>query len=108
MDLASLPGRITRDPGRHQGRRYADHRCHRTCLSPGVAMILAELIIAAVVAILVVITVVRSVRIVPQARARNVERLGRYRKTLEPGMNFVIPMIGRVEPMMGLARPVGA
>ena len=58
-------------------------------------MLLAEGLIAAIVAILVVITVMRSVRIVPQARARNVERLGRYRKTLEPGLNFVIPMIDR-------------
>ena len=69
-------------------------------------MILAELIIAAVVAILVVITVVRSVRIVPQARARNVEPLGRYRKTLEPGMNFVIPMIDRVKPIIDLREQV--
>ena len=69
-------------------------------------MILAEGIIAAVVAIFVVITVVRSIRIVPQARARNVERLGRYRKTLEPGMNFVIPMIDRVKPIIDLREQV--
>jgi len=69
-------------------------------------MILAEVIIAAVVAIFVVITVMRSIRIVPQARARNVERLGRYRKTLEPGMNFVIPMIDRVKPIIDLREQV--
>ena len=69
-------------------------------------MLLAEIVIAAVVALLVVITVMRSVRIVPQARARNVERLGRYRKTLEPGMNFVIPMIDRVKPMIDLREQV--
>jgi regulator of protease activity HflC (stomatin/prohibitin superfamily) len=69
-------------------------------------MLLAEGVIAAIVAILVVITVMRSVRIVPQARARNVERLGRYRKTLEPGMNFVIPMIDRVKPMIDLREQV--
>ena len=69
-------------------------------------MLLAEGLIAAVVAILVVIIVMRSVRIVPQARARNVERLGRYRKTLEPGMNFVIPMIDRVKPMIDLREQV--
>jgi regulator of protease activity HflC (stomatin/prohibitin superfamily) len=69
-------------------------------------MLLAEGLIAAVVAILVIITVMRSVRIVPQARARNVERLGRYRKTLEPGMNFVIPMIDRVKPMIDLREQV--
>jgi regulator of protease activity HflC (stomatin/prohibitin superfamily) len=69
-------------------------------------MVLAEVIIAAVVALLVVLTVLRSVRIVPQARARNVERLGRYRKTLEPGMNFVIPMIDRVKPIIDLREQV--
>jgi regulator of protease activity HflC (stomatin/prohibitin superfamily) len=69
-------------------------------------MWIAEIAIAAVVALLVVITVMRSVRIVPQARARNVERLGRYRKTLEPGLNFVIPMIDRVKPMIDLREQV--
>jgi regulator of protease activity HflC (stomatin/prohibitin superfamily) len=69
-------------------------------------MVLAELIIAAVVAILVVLAVMRSVRIVPQARARNVERFGRYRKTLEPGMNFIIPFIDRVKPIIDLREQV--
>jgi regulator of protease activity HflC (stomatin/prohibitin superfamily) len=69
-------------------------------------MVLAEVIIAAVVALLVVLTVLRSVRIVPQARARNVERLGRYRKTLEPGVNFIIPFIDRVKPIIDLREQV--
>ena len=69
-------------------------------------MYLAEGIIAAVVALLVVITVLRSVRIVPQARARNVERFGRYRKTLEPGMNFIIPGIDRVKKEIDLREQV--
>ena len=69
-------------------------------------MLYAESVIAAVVALLVIITVIRSVRIVPQARARNVERLGRYRKTLGPGLNFVIPMIDRVKPMIDLREQV--
>ena len=49
-------------------------------------MALAELLIGVIVAFLLILVVVRSVRIMPQARARNVERLGRYRKTLQPGM----------------------
>jgi regulator of protease activity HflC (stomatin/prohibitin superfamily) len=69
-------------------------------------MIEAEIVIAAVVAILVVLTVLRSVRIVPQARARNVERFGRYRKTLEPGMNFIIPFIDRVKKEIDLREQV--
>ena len=69
-------------------------------------MYLAEGIIAAVVALLVVIIVLRSVRIIPQARARNVERFGRYRKTLEPGMNFIIPGIDRVKKEIDLREQV--
>jgi regulator of protease activity HflC (stomatin/prohibitin superfamily) len=52
------------------------------------------------------LTVVRSIRIVPQARARNVERFGRYRKTLEPGMNFIIPFVDRVKPLIDLREQV--
>ena len=69
-------------------------------------MYLTEGIVAAVVALIVVITVLRSVRIVPQARARNVERFGRYRKTLEPGMNFIIPAIDRVKKEIDLREQV--
>jgi regulator of protease activity HflC (stomatin/prohibitin superfamily) len=63
-------------------------------------------IVVAVVAILVAMVTIRTVRIVPQARARNVERLGRYRKTLEPGMNVVIPFIDRVKPLIDLREQV--
>ena len=62
-------------------------------------MDLAYPIIAAVIALVVLVTVMRSVRIVPQARARNVERFGRYQKTLQPGMNFIIP-VGRIVDVM--------
>jgi regulator of protease activity HflC (stomatin/prohibitin superfamily) len=67
---------------------------------------LAFFIASGVVVIGAFLTVVKSVRIVPQARARNVERLGRYRKTLEPGMNMVIPLIDRVRPMIDLREQV--
>jgi regulator of protease activity HflC (stomatin/prohibitin superfamily) len=69
-------------------------------------MDLAGGIIAVVIVILAVLTVLRSVRIVPQARARNIERLGRYRKTLEPGMNFIIPFVDRVKPLIDLREQV--
>jgi regulator of protease activity HflC (stomatin/prohibitin superfamily) len=69
-------------------------------------MAIAEIIIAAVIALIVLVTVVRSVRIIPQARARNVERFGRYRKTLEPGMNFIIPFVDRVRALIDLREQV--
>jgi regulator of protease activity HflC (stomatin/prohibitin superfamily) len=69
-------------------------------------MVIAEFIIAAVIALIVLLTVVRSVRIIPQARARNVERFGRYRKTLEPGLNFIVPFVDRVKPQIDLREQV--
>ena len=69
-------------------------------------MVIAEIVIAAVVALIVLLTVVRSVRIVPQARARNVERFGRYRKTLEPGLSFIVPFVDRVKPSIDLREQV--
>jgi regulator of protease activity HflC (stomatin/prohibitin superfamily) len=69
-------------------------------------MVIAELIIAAIIAFIVLLTVVRSVRIIPQARARNVERFGRYRKTLEPGLNFIVPFVDRVKPTIDLREQV--
>jgi regulator of protease activity HflC (stomatin/prohibitin superfamily) len=72
-------------------------------------MVIAEIIIAVVIVlavVLTVLTVVRSIRIVPQARARNVERFGRYRKTLEPGMNFIVPFVDRVKAQIDLREQV--
>jgi hypothetical protein len=43
---------------------------------------------------------------VPQARARNIERLGRYHRTLRPGLNFVIPFADRVYPAIDLREQV--
>ncbi len=66
----------------------------------------AALLAGLVVAFLAVITVLKAVRIVPQARAGNVERLGRYYRTLEPGLNFVIPFVDRVRPLIDLREQV--
>jgi regulator of protease activity HflC (stomatin/prohibitin superfamily) len=68
----------------------------------------AGLAIGLVAVVLMIIFVAKTVRIVPQARARNIERLGRYRKTLEPGMNFIIPFIDRVKPLIDLREQVVA
>src|SRR5580704_12726290 len=63
-------------------------------------------IVGAVVALFIVIVALRSIRIIPQARARNVERFGRYTKTLEPGMNLIVPFIDRVKPLIDLREQV--
>lgn len=52
-------------------------------------------IVLALVA-LVVVTIAKGVRIVPQGSKHIVQRLGKYHKTLPPGMNVVIPYIDQI------------
>ena len=64
------------------------------------------LIVLGVVALFVLITLARSIRIVPQARAGVVERLGRYNRTLSPGLALVVPFVDRIRPLMDLREQV--
>jgi regulator of protease activity HflC (stomatin/prohibitin superfamily) len=54
----------------------------------------------------VVFTLARTVRIIPQANAGLVERLGRYQRTLNPGVAIVIPFIDRLRPLIDLREQV--
>ncbi|MER5441090.1 SPFH domain-containing protein [Streptomyces sp. NPDC002790] len=59
-----------------------------------------------VAAIVVIFLVVTSVRIVPQARRYNIERFGRYRRTLQPGLNLVLPVADRVNTKLDVREQV--
>jgi regulator of protease activity HflC (stomatin/prohibitin superfamily) len=67
---------------------------------------MATLIVLIVVAAVVLITLSRGIRIVPQARAGIVERLGRYHRTLEAGLALVVPYVDRVRPLIDLREQV--
>jgi regulator of protease activity HflC (stomatin/prohibitin superfamily) len=64
------------------------------------------LIAVLVVAFLIVVIVARAVRIVPQARAGVVERLGRYNRTITPGLNLITPFVDRLRPLIDLRETV--
>jgi regulator of protease activity HflC (stomatin/prohibitin superfamily) len=66
----------------------------------------ATLIVLIVVAAVVLITLAQAIRIVPQARAGIVERLGRYSRTLDAGLALVIPYVDRVKPLIDLREQV--
>src|SRR5919205_2207553 len=66
----------------------------------------AALIVLLVVAALVLFTLARTIRIIPQARAGIVERLGRYSRTLTPGLAIVIPFVDRLRPLLDLREQV--
>jgi regulator of protease activity HflC (stomatin/prohibitin superfamily) len=64
------------------------------------------LIVLLVVAVLVLLVLARTIRIVPQARAGVIERLGRYQRTLNPGLAIVIPFVDRLRPLIDLREQV--
>ncbi len=55
-----------------------------------------EIEIAVVVAVIAVIFIIRSLKIVPQQNAWVVERLGKYDRTLTPGLSLLVPFVDRV------------
>jgi regulator of protease activity HflC (stomatin/prohibitin superfamily) len=66
----------------------------------------AGLIVLAVLVLFVLVVLARTLRVIPQARAGVVERLGRYSRTLTPGLAIVIPFIDRVRPLADLREQV--
>jgi regulator of protease activity HflC (stomatin/prohibitin superfamily) len=64
------------------------------------------LALVAIPIIIVLVVLAKSVRIIPQARAAVVERLGRYARTLTPGMTVVVPFIDKVRPLIDLREQV--
>ena len=67
---------------------------------------MATLIVLIVLAVVVLVTLAAGIRIVPQARAGIVERLGRYQRTLEPGLALIVPFVDRVKPLIDLRESV--
>ena len=67
---------------------------------------MVALIVVAVVVVFVLVVAARTIRVIPQARAGVVERLGRYSRTLEPGLTIVTPFIDRVKPLVDLREQV--
>src|ERR671935_2146093 len=66
----------------------------------------AGLIALIVIAVFLFIVAAMGVRIVPQARAGIVERLGRYARTLDPGLTLIVPFVDRVKPLLDLREQV--
>ncbi|SMH38405.1 SPFH domain, Band 7 family protein [Rathayibacter oskolensis] len=67
--------------------------------------IVTTVIVAAIV-LFALVVLFRSIRIIPQATAGVVERLGKYHKTLLPGLNLVVPFVDRVRPLIDLREQV--
>jgi regulator of protease activity HflC (stomatin/prohibitin superfamily) len=66
----------------------------------------AALIAPLVFLVLLIIVFVRAVRIVPQARAGVIERLGRYQRTCSAGLNILVPFVDRMRTLIDLREQV--
>ncbi|HBJ73882.1 MAG TPA: hypothetical protein DDY88_09370 [Actinobacteria bacterium] len=67
---------------------------------------LVSALIGILFALLVLITVFRSVRIVGQGETVIVERLGRYNRTLTPGLSLLVPFVDRVHQRIDMREQV--
>src|SRR5207248_6774093 len=67
---------------------------------------MVALIVIAVVAVFVLVVLARTIRIIPQARAGVIERLGRYHRTLNPGLAILVPFMDRLKPLIDLREQV--
>jgi regulator of protease activity HflC (stomatin/prohibitin superfamily) len=70
------------------------------------AGLIAVIVIIVVVVILVFTVVFKSLVVIPQAQAAVIERLGRYRTTAAPGLNFLAPFFDRVRARIDLREQV--
>ncbi len=64
------------------------------------------IVLLVAVGVFVIVVLVRAIRIIPQAYAGVVERLGRYHRTLTPGLNILVPFIDRVRPLVDMREQV--
>ncbi|HEX2588299.1 MAG TPA: SPFH domain-containing protein [Gaiellales bacterium] len=67
---------------------------------------MATLIVAIVLALFAIVVVASSVRIVRQARVGIVERWGKYRATLAPGLHLIVPMLDRMSAVVDMRETV--
>ena len=61
---------------------------------------------ALVVLALAIITVIAGVKVIPQGYEWTVERFGRYRATLRPGLNLIVPYVDRVGQKLNMMETV--
>ena len=61
---------------------------------------------ALVVLVLAIITVIAGVKVIPQGYEWTVERFGRYRATLRPGLNLIVPYVDRIGHKLNMMETV--
>ena len=67
---------------------------------------IASAVVVLLVLLFVIIVIAKTVRIVPQAQACVVERLGRYSRTLGAGLHILVPFVDRITSRLDLREQV--
>ncbi|HEY3511007.1 MAG TPA: SPFH domain-containing protein, partial [Kribbella sp.] len=68
----------------------------------------AFLIVLALVALVVIVTLVKSVRVVQQQTVGIVERFGKFKTGLQPGLNLLTPFVDKVRYTIDMREQVVA
>jgi regulator of protease activity HflC (stomatin/prohibitin superfamily) len=66
----------------------------------------AGIIVLIVVLVIALITIARSITIIHQAEKGLVERFGRYKETLEPGLRFIVPFVDSLKARIDMRETV--
>jgi regulator of protease activity HflC (stomatin/prohibitin superfamily) len=64
------------------------------------------IIVIVILVILLVVTLAKSIVVIHQAQKGLIERFGRYKETLEPGLRFIIPFIDRIAARVDMRETV--
>ena len=64
------------------------------------------IIVLVILVVLVFIALIRTIQVIPQASAAIVERFGRYTRTLNAGLNIVVPFIDTIRNRIDLREQV--
>ncbi len=63
-------------------------------------------VVALVIAFLTIVIIFKGVKAVPQGMEYTVERFGRYTKTLNPGLNFIVPVVDSIGAKVSMMETV--
>jgi regulator of protease activity HflC (stomatin/prohibitin superfamily) len=64
------------------------------------------LIVAIIIVVLVVVVLIRAVKVIPQAQAAVIERLGRFNKATGAGLVWLMPFVDRIRARIDLREQV--
>src|SRR6201999_1704830 len=97
VDCQTRPARSSTDTGSAEGA--AAERGTGNTMEP-------VIIVLVILVVLVFIALIKTIQVIPQASAAIVERFGRYTRTLNAGLNIVVPFIDTTRNRIDLREQV--